>query len=196
MTRKQRCRLGGAEAAPPGLSHSWPEANSLGVRVENPTGLPSIYVGVRMGGFFEAGRAALPQPLPLRSSLYTSFPSLLASLLPSRPSASGAKTWSSVCAPGLSSGGALALALAPSPGCACALLRPGPVLLLKLKLLAQAQGFGHHLPSLPSAKWLALARRWSLLLAPTSRRSIPTRQFASTSPQSSWTILSPDKVFQ
>jgi hypothetical protein len=36
---------------------------------------------------------------------------------------------------------------------------------------------------------LALASRWPLLLAPTSRRSIPTRQFASTSPQSSWTIL-------
>ena len=52
----------------------------------------------------------------------------------------------------------------------------------KLKILslaqAQAQGFGHLPPSLPSAK----------LLAPTSRRSIPTRQFASTSPQSSWTM--------
>jgi hypothetical protein len=141
------------------------------------------------GQVFEAGCAALPQPLPLRSSLYTSFPSLLASLLPSRPSASGAKTSSSGCGPGLSSGGALALALAPTPACARALLRPGPVLLLKLKLLAQAQGFGHHLPSLPSAKLLALASRWPLLLAPTSRRSIPTRQFASTSPQSSWTIL-------
>jgi len=101
-------------------------------------------------------------------------------------------------APALSSGGALALALAPTLGCARALLRPGPVLLLKLKLLVQAQGFGHHLPSLPSAKllalasrWpllLALASRWPLLLAPTCRRSIPTRQFASTSPQSSWTI--------
>ena len=100
-----------------------------------------------------------------------------------------------------SSGGALALALGPTLGCARALLRPGPVLLLKLKLLAQAQGFGHHLPSLPSAKllalasrWpllLALASRWPLLLAPTSRRSIPTRQFASTSPQSSWTMLFP-----
>jgi hypothetical protein len=70
--------------------------------------------------------------------------------------------------------------------------------LAQLQLLAQAQGFGYHLPSLPSAKllalasrWpllLALARRWPLLLAPTSRRSIPARQFASTSPQSSWTI--------
>jgi hypothetical protein len=147
---------------------------------------------------FEPGCAALPQPLLLRSSLYTSFPSLLASLLPSRPSASGAKTSSSGCGPGLSAGRALALALAPTPGCACALLQPGPILMLKLKLLAQVQGFGHHLPSLPSAKLLALASRWSLLLAladrwplllaPTSRRSIPTRQFASTSPQSSWTI--------
>jgi hypothetical protein len=73
-------------------------------------------------------------------------------------------------------------------GCACALLRPGPVLLLKLRRLAQAQGFGHHLPSLPSAKLLALASRWPLLLAPTSRRSIPAHQFASTSHQSSWTI--------
>jgi hypothetical protein len=53
--------------------------------------------------------------------------------------------------------------------------------LLKPKLLAQAQGFGHHHPFLPSAKLLALASRWPLLLAPTSRRSIPTRQFASAS---------------
>jgi hypothetical protein len=90
------------------------------------------------------------------------------------------------------------MALAPTVGCPRALLRPGPVLLLKLNLLAQAQGFGHHLPSLPSAKLLALAsrrpllltraRRWPLLLAPTSPRSIPVRQFASTSPQSSWNI--------
>jgi hypothetical protein len=95
---------------------------------------------------------------------------------------------------------ALALALVPSPGCARDLLRPGPVLMLKLKLLAQAQGFGHPLPFLPSAKsralasrlslLLALANRWPLLLAPPSRWSIPTRQFASTSPQSSWTIYS------
>ena len=146
---------------------------------------------------------------PCRSApLYIPSPSLLASLLPSHPSASGAKpraravarapALSSGCGPGWASGGALALALAPTLGCARALLRPGPVLLLKLKLLAQAQGFGHHLPSLPSAKllalasrWpllLALASRWPLLLAPTSRRSIPARQFASTSPQSSWTI--------
>jgi len=54
---------------------------------------------------------------------------------------------------------------------------------------ALAQGFGHHLPSLPSAKLLALASRWPLLLAPTSRRSIPARQFASTSLQSSWTMI-------
>jgi hypothetical protein len=43
-----------------------------------------------------------------------------------------------------------------------------------------------------ASRWpllLALARRWPLLLAPTSRRSIPARQFASTSPQSSWTIF-------
>jgi hypothetical protein len=42
-----------------------------------------------------------------------------------------------------------------------------------------------------ASRWpllLALASRWPLLLAPTSRRSIPARQFASTSPQSSWTI--------
>ena len=93
-------------------------------------------------------------------------------------------------APALSSGRALALALARTLGCARALLRPWSVLLLKLKLLVQAHGFGHHLPSLPSAKLLAFASRWPLLLAPTSRRSIPTRQFASTSPQSSWTIFS------
>jgi len=136
----------------------------------------------------------LPQPLPLRSSLYTF--SLAPGLLASLPSLGfWRKTSSSGCGPGC---GALALALAPTLGCALALLRPGPVLFLKLKLLAQAQGFGHHLPSLPSAKllalasrWpllLALASRWPLLLAPTSRRSIPARQFASTSPQSSWTI--------
>jgi hypothetical protein len=82
--------------------------------------------------------------------LYTFFPSLLASVLPSHP---------------LASGGALALALAPTHGCACALLRPGPVLLLKVILLAQAQGFGHHLLSLPLAKLLALDSRWPLLLA-------------------------------
>jgi hypothetical protein len=43
-----------------------------------------------------------------------------------------------------------------------------------------------------ASRWpllLALASRWPLLLAPTSRRSIPARQFASTSPQSSWTML-------
>jgi hypothetical protein len=150
------------------------------------------------GRVFEAGCAALPQPLPLRSSLYTF--SLAPGLLTSLPSLGfWRKTSSSGCGPGWASGGALALALAPTLGCARALLRPGPVLLLKLKLLAQAQGFGHHLPSLPSAKllalasrWpllLALASRWPLLLAPTSRRSIPARQFASTSPQSSWTII-------
>ena len=126
-------------------------------------------------------------PLPLRSSLYTF--SLAPGLLTSLPSLGfWRKTSSSGCGPGWASGGALALALAPTLGCARALLRPGPVLLLKLKLLAQAQGFGHHLPSLPSAKLLALASRWPLLLAPTSRRSIPARQFTSTSPQSSWTI--------
>jgi hypothetical protein len=139
------------------------------------------------GRVFEAGCAALPQPLPLRSSLYTF--SLAPGLLTSLPSLGfWRKTSSSGCGPGWASGGALALALAPTLGCARALLRPGPVLLLKLKLLAQAQGFGHHLPSLPSAKLLALASRWPLLLAPTSRRSITARQFASTSPQSSWTI--------
>jgi len=150
------------------------------------------------GRVFEAGCAALPPPLPLRSSLYTFSlaPGLLTSL---PPLGFWRKTSSSGCGPGWASGGALALALAPTLGCARALLRPGPVFLLKLKLLAQAQGFGHHLPSLPSAKLLALASRWPLLLAlasrwpllfaPTSRRSIPARQFASTSPQSSWTIF-------
>jgi hypothetical protein len=139
------------------------------------------------GRVFEAGCAALPQPLPLRSSLYTFF--LAPGLLTSLPSFGfWRKTSSSGCGPGWASGGALALAIAPTLCCAHALLRPGPVLLLKLKLLAQAQGFGHHHPSLPSAKLLALAGRWPLLLAPTSCRSIPARQFASTSPQSSWTI--------
>ena len=144
--------------------------------------------------FFEAGCAALLQPLPLRSSLY--LLSLAPGLLTSLPSLGFWREnlelglW-----PGLSFWRSTGLALAPTLGCARALLRPGPVLLLKLKLSAQAQGFGHHLLSLPSAKllalasrWpllLALARRWPLLLAPTSRRSIPARQFASTSPQSS-----------
>ena len=137
--------------------------------------------------FFEAGCAALPQPLPLRSSLYTF--SLAPGLLTSLASlVFWRKTSSSGCGPGRASGGALALALAPTLGCGRALLRPRPVLLLKLKLLPQTQGFDHHLLSLPSAKLLALASRWPLLLAPTSRRSIPARQFASTSPQSSWTI--------
>jgi len=127
--------------------------------------------------FFEAGCAALPQPLPLRSSLYTSFPSLWSSVLPSRPSASGAKTSSLGCGPGLSSGGALALALALTPGCARALLRPGPVLMFKLKLLAQAQGFGHHLPSLPSAKLLALASRLVIAARPCRPMAIAARAY-------------------
>ena len=69
-------------AAPPGLSHSWLEANSLGVRVENHTGLPLVYAGVRVGGVFEAGCTALLQPLPLRSSLclLSLAPGLLTSL--------------------------------------------------------------------------------------------------------------------
>jgi len=120
--------------------------------------------------------------------LYTSFPSLLASLHPSHPYASGAKTLELGLWPGLQHWRSCGSA-ACSDSCARALLRPGPVLLLELTLLAQAQGFGHHLPSLPSAKLLALASRWPLLLAPTSRRPIRTRQFASTSPQSSWTIF-------
>jgi len=125
----------------------------------------------------------LPQPLPLCSSLYLlSFaPGLLSSL----PSLGFWREnlelglW-----PGLSSGRALTWALAPTLGCARALLRPGPVVLLQFKLSAQGQGFGHHLPCLPSAKliaraspWpllLAHASRWPLLLAPTSRQSIPT----------------------
>jgi len=112
------------------------------------------------GQVCEAGCTALPQPLPLRSSLYTFSlaPGLLTSL---QSRGFWRKTSSSGCGPGC---GALALALAPRLGCAHALLRPGPVLLLKLKLLAQAQGFGHHLPSLLSAKLLALASRWPLLL--------------------------------
>jgi hypothetical protein len=106
-----------------------------------------------------------------------------------------AQTSSLGCGPGC---GAQALALAPTLGCACALLRPWPVRLLRLKHLSQAQGFGHHLPSLSSSKLLALASQWLLLLAlasgcpllpaPTSRRSIHARQLASTSPQSSWTM--------
>jgi hypothetical protein len=78
-------------ATAPGLSHSWPEAIALGVRVENHTGLPLVYVGVQVGRFFEAGCTALPQPLPLRSCLYTFFASHLASLLPSHTWQSGAK---------------------------------------------------------------------------------------------------------
>jgi hypothetical protein len=156
-------------AAPAGLFHSWPEAYSLGVRVETPYRAAFGICRGAGGQVFEAGRAALLQPLPLHSSLYTSFPSLLASLLPSHPSASGTKNLELGLWPGLSSGGALTLALAPTLDCARALLRPGPVLLLKLKLLTPAQGFGHHLPSLPSAKLLALASRWPLLLALASR---------------------------
>jgi hypothetical protein len=181
-------------ATPRELSRSWPEANSLGVRVQNHTGLPLVCVGVQVGGFVEAGCAALPQHLLLRSSLYTF--SLAPRLLTSLPSLGFWRKPSSLgCGPGC---GALALTLALTLGCARALLWAGPVLLLKLKLLAQAQGFGHHLPSLASAKLLALASRWPLLLAlgsrlpllqaPTSHWSIPACQFASTSPQSSWTI--------
>jgi hypothetical protein len=62
--RKQRCRLRGAEgataaAAPPGLSHSWPEAISLGV--ESKTYRATLGVCRDVGGqVFEAERAALP----------------------------------------------------------------------------------------------------------------------------------------
>jgi hypothetical protein len=77
-------------AAPPGLSHSWPEANSLGVRVENHTGLTLVCVEVRVGGFLKLD--VLLCLNPCRSApLYIPSPSLLASLLPFHPSASGAK---------------------------------------------------------------------------------------------------------
>jgi hypothetical protein len=52
-------------AAPPGLTHSWTEANSLRVRAETHTGLPLVYAGVRVGGFFEAGCAASTTAAPL-----------------------------------------------------------------------------------------------------------------------------------
>jgi hypothetical protein len=106
--------------------------------------------------FFEAGRAALPQPLPLRSFLY--LLSFAPGLFTSLPSLSFWREdlelglW-----PGLSTGADLSVALAPTLGCARALLLPGPVPFLQFKLLAQAQGFGHHLPSLQLAKLLALA---------------------------------------
>ena len=61
--------------------------------------------------FFEAGSAALPQPLPLRSSLYTF--SLAPALLTSLPSLS---YWCKTSSSGWASGGALALALALTLG--------------------------------------------------------------------------------
>jgi hypothetical protein len=107
------------------------------------------------------------------------------------------RAWAVAQALALSSGGVLALALPPTLGCPCASLWPGPVLLLKRILLTQAPGFRHHLLSLLSAQFLALGSRWPLLLALGSRwplvlthtscQSIPIRQFASTSLQSSFT---------
>jgi hypothetical protein len=149
------------------------------------------------GRVFEAGSAALPQPLPLDSTLYTFFlaPGRLASL-----SSPGfwRKSSTTGCCPDWDSCRALALAFPPTVGYAPGLLRPGPMLWVKLKLLTQGQGFGHHLPCLPSGKLLAiasrralrlaLASRWPLLLNPPSHRSIPAHQTPSTSPQSNWTI--------
>ena len=176
-------------AARPELSHSWPDANSLGVRVERPYRAALGICRGAGGWVFEAGCAALPQPLPLRSSYIPPF--LAPGLLTSLPSLGfwreKPRARAVLRAPALSTGGALALALAPTLVLVlCS--GPGPCSCSSLNFLAQAQGFGRHLPSLPSAKLLALASRWPLLLAPTSRRSVPTRQFASTSPQSSWTI--------
>ena len=55
--------------------------------------------------------------------------------------------------------------------------------------LAQAQGYSHHLESRPSATLLTPASQWSMRLAPTSRRSDPSGQLASTFLQSSWRTL-------
>ena len=163
-------------AAPPGLSHSWPDANLLGVRVENHTGLPSVCVGVRVGGFLKL--VVLLCLYPCRSALlYIPSPSLLASILPTHPLASRAKPRaryvsralapSSGCSPGWACGGALALALAPTLGFAHALLRPGPVLLLKLKLFGTISRFRapSSVPSVsqiacPSQPMAITARPW------------------------------------
>jgi len=51
----------------------------------------------------------------------------------------------------------------------------GLTLELELILLAQGQGFGHLPQTLPSAKLIAPASSCSKGLAPTSRRSLPTR---------------------
>jgi hypothetical protein len=136
---------------------------------------------------FESGCAALPQPMTLRSYAYTFC--LTPGLLASFPTLGiWWKTSSTGCGPGWASGGTLALVLARTLGCTPALRRPGPMLLLNVKLLVQAEGLGHHLPSLSSTKAPAIARRWPLLLATTSRRSIPPHAFGSTSPQSFCTI--------
>jgi hypothetical protein len=77
-------------AVQPGLSNCWPEANSLHVRVENHTVLHLVCVGVGVGRFLKLD--ALPSLNPCRSApLYIPSPSLVASLLPSNPLASGAK---------------------------------------------------------------------------------------------------------
>jgi hypothetical protein len=71
-------------AAPPGLSHSWSEENSLGVTVENCTELALRSVGVRIGGFLKLD-ALLCLNHCRSAPLYTSCPSLLAFLLPPIP---------------------------------------------------------------------------------------------------------------
>jgi hypothetical protein len=68
-------------------------------------------------------------------------------------------------------------------------LQPRLSLFLNAHTLAQAQSFGHLPPSLPSARLLTPASRWSKRPAPISRQSVPTHQFASTRPQTSWTIV-------
>ena len=137
-----------------------------GCRVEKHTELSSVYVGMRVGGFLKLNALLCLNHCRSAPLIYL-VPGLLTSLpsLGSGPS-SGSGSSSNSCS------------------CSCfGFFAPAWA-----RAFAQAQGFGHHLPSLPSAKMLAPASRWSKMLAPTSRRSIPTHQFASTSPQSSWTI--------
>jgi len=170
-------------AAPPGLCHSWPEANSLGVRVENHTGLRLVCLGVRVGGFLKLDVLLCLNPCH-SAPLYIPSPSLLASILPSHPLAFGAKPRARA---GLLAGHRL-LSLLRLLAVLVLCSGPGPSSCSSLNFWLKLKVSENHLPSLPSAKLLALASRWPLLLALTSRRSIPSRQFASTSPQSSWTI--------
>jgi hypothetical protein len=200
---QQRHHLVGAEAAAvaataPGISHSCPEANSLGVRVEQPCRAAFVICRCAGGRVFCSWTwcVASTTAAPLLFIYHRSFAPYISPsprLLTQTP-----RAWAVAWVPALSSGGALAVALALTAGCARALLRAWSMILCKLKLLLQAQGFAHHLLSLPLAILLILASRWPLLLtharrwpllhAPTSCQSIPNRQFASTSPQSSWTM--------